>query len=66
MTWEENPQYRHSAIETNLSHVSQIPNWLYDRKNIIYDVSCIQKGKRLGHGNFGVVFEGKIHLGNAV
>ena len=48
---------------TNIDH---IPEWLQNRKDMIYDSSCIEKGKRLGDGNFGVVFEGKIRLGNAV
>ena len=42
------------------------PDWLQNRKEMIYATSCIEKGKRLGDGNFGVVFEGKIRLGNAV
>ena len=42
------------------------PDWLQNRKEMIYATSCIEIGKRLGDGNFGVVFEGKIRLGNAV
>ena len=43
-----------------------LPEWLQNRKEMIYDSSCIEMGKRLGDGNFGVVFQGKIRLGNAV
>ena len=48
------------------ANIDHIPEWLQNRKDMIYDASCIEKGKRLGDGNFGVVFEGKIRLGNAV
>jgi hypothetical protein len=43
-----------------------VPKWLCERNEMIYDTSCIEKGRQLGHGNFGTVFEGKIQLGNAV
>ena len=43
-----------------------LPEWLQNRKEMIYDSSCIEMGKRLDAGNFGVVFQGKIRLGNAV
>ena len=44
----------------------QLPDWLKKRPEMIYDTSCIEKGKELGHGNFGAVFEGRIRFGNAM
>ena len=43
-----------------------LPEWLQNRKEMIYDSSCIEMGEKLGDGNFGAVFQGKIRLGNAV
>ena len=56
-SWVPNPIFEPEEDEL-------LPEWLPD--NMIFDTSCIHGGKRLGHGNFGEVFEGKIILGNAV
>ena len=61
---ELNPVYSPSI--SSIGEDDDLPEWLHDRKEMIYDASCIEKGLKLGHGNFGTVFEGKIHLGNAV
>ena len=64
--WAENPNYSesNSFIEENEDQI--LPNWLLERNEMIYDTNCIEKGRQLGHGNYGAVFEGKIRLGNAV
>lgn len=43
-----------------------LPKWLIEKKEMIYDPRCIEKGKNSWHGYFGSVFEAKIRLGNAV
>ena len=64
--WVENPDYSGSESADEVDGDPLLPTWLLDRNEMIYDGSCIEKGRRLGGGNFGDVFEGKIRLGNAV
>lgn len=66
MKWEENPNYSESDSSDEVDGDPLLPKWLLDRNEMIYDTACIEKGRRLGGGNFGDVFEGKIRLGNAV
>ena len=68
----ENAENDDSSIMTNEKGVHkkeeniELPDWLKTRSDLIYDSSCVEKGKELGHGNFGSVFEGKIRFGNAM
>ena len=68
----ENAENNDSSISTNEKAVQEkaentdLPDWLKTRSELIYDSSCIEKGKELGHGNFGSVFEGRIRFGNAM
>ena len=68
----ENAENNDSSIMTNEMGVHkkaeniELPDWLKTRSDLIYDSSCVEKGKELGHGNFGSVFEGKIRFGNAM
>ena len=63
----DNPDYSLSSCESVLSKIEPIlPEWLRNKKDMIFDTGCITKGNKLGHGHFGAVFEGKIRLGNAV
>ena len=63
--WEENPL--HVSESFHASDEDQLlPSWLSERNDMIFDGSCILMGNKLGHGNFGAVFEGKIKLGSAM
>jgi hypothetical protein len=69
--WVANPEYSPSVSVTSESpsraeDAYVLPEWLRNKNEMIYDPSCIEKGRQLGHGHFGAVFEGKIHLRNAV
>ena len=64
--WAENPNYSESNSFIEESEDQMLPNWLLEKNEMIYDTGCIEKGRQLGHGNYGAVFEGKIRLGNAV
>ena len=66
MKWEENPNFSESDSSDEVDGDPLLPKWLLDRNEMIYDTACIEKGRRLGGGNFGDVFEGKIRLGNAM
>ena len=43
-----------------------IPTWLKVRSEMIYPPSSIKKEQKLGHGNYGTVFKGKLVQANAV
>ena len=66
LTLEKNPNYDTFRFDGTTDDDAFLPYWLREKNEMIYDTSCIEKGRRLGHGNFGTVFEGKIRLGNAV
>ena len=69
---QENAENNESSIKPNekgghkKAENIELPDWLKTRLDLIYDSSCIEKGKALGHGNFGSVFEGRIRFGNAM
>ena len=68
--WTNNQDYvsvnSEDNDECNDNIGNHLPNWLKTRPELIYDSSCIEKGEKLGSGNFGAVFEGKIRFGNAM
>ena len=43
-----------------------LPDWLKEKKDMIFSQDSIEKGIKLGSGYFGAVFKGKIIQGNAV
>ena len=66
MEWANNPNYSQSSSLEEPLDDPLLPGWLSENNEMIFDITCITKGRKLGHGNFGAVFEGKIQLGNAV
>ena len=42
------------------------PDWLRNRKEMIFPESTILKGQTLGKGQFGIVMKGALVLGNAM
>ena len=66
MKWVDNPNYSRSVSLVSTDDDPFLPNWLKQKNEMIYDTSCIERGRRLGQGNFGTVFEGKIRLGTAM
>ena len=51
--------------EVNQREESVLPNWLRNRKEMIFSESSIIKGQQLGKGQFGIVMKGVIIQGNA-
>ena len=43
-----------------------LPQWLRENPDMIYPERCVQKGQKLGKGQYGSVFEGKLTLGKIV
>ena len=67
--WVDNPEYVSTDTSSSQSIEEEdqmLPEWMRTRKEMIYDMSCITRGKELGHGEFGTVFQAQIRLQNAV
>ena len=66
-TWEKNSNYDYQEnLHQELQNESILPDWLEERKEMIFPSECIKKGKRIGQGQFGSVFKGLFTQGNAV
>ena len=68
-TWVNNPEYISTSSSSSqpMSEDDEIlPEWMRTRKDMIYHMSCITRGKELGHGQYGTVFQAQIRLQNAV
>ena len=67
VTWEKNSNYDYQEnLHQGFQNESILPDWLEERKEIIFPPECIKKGKRIGQGQFGSVFKGLFTQGNAV
>ena len=70
MIWRENLLYK--DVEANVEEFSSMaedwmfPNWLQEKKEMIFPRKSIVKGECIGRGQFGSVFKGKLIQGNAV
>ena len=68
--WEDNVLYK--DVESNMAEFSSnaedwmFPNWLHQKKEMIFPRKSIIKGECIGRGHFGCVFKGKLIQGNAV
>ena len=58
---DENEKEDFSFCDDNI-----FPDWLQNRKEMIFPESAILKGQKLGKGQFGVVMKGALILGNAM
>ena len=70
MKWESNELYDSKQSLDDEIHgdeeSSLLPEWLQERKEMIFPKYSITKGQQLGRGQFGSVFKGKLAQGNAV
>ena len=76
--WEDNEYYNSEGSERGnelqienedefaIHNHPMLPDWLKERKEMIFLQRCIEKGQKIGSGQFGIVFKGKLTLGNAV
>ena len=51
---------------TRQSNFACLPDWLQNRKEMIFPNTAVIKGQKLGKGQFGIVFKGALVQGNAV
>ena len=66
IVWKQNDLYESKqSLEKSEGHLC-LPDWLKDRSEMIFSKASIVKGKLLGKGQFGNVYKGKLHQGNAV
>ena len=66
IAWKENELYESKQSLAKSEAPSSWPDWLKDKKEMVFLKNSIVKGKLLGKGQFGVVYKGKLHQGNAV
>ena len=78
--WEKNKSYENDDSSTLLEDeikcnykgespvhcIPMVPDWVKNRKEMVYPQKCIKKGRQLGSGQFGAVFIGKLIQGTAV
>ena len=62
-TEDENKERTKTELEQG--DVVVIPNWLQNRKEMIFSESAVLKGQQLGKGQFGNVMKGVLLQGNA-
>ena len=66
IAWKENELYESKQSLAKSEAPSIWPDWLKDKKEMVFLKNSIVKGKLLGKGQFGNVYKGKLHQGNAV
>ena len=68
--WKANDLYDSkqslSLLDVDSSDLNGLPDWLRNRKEMIFSKNSIENGKLLGKGQFGNVYKGKFRHGNAV
>ena len=64
------PTNEENGIETKVDRAeaedSLLPDWLRERKEMIFPENTVVKGEQLGKGQFGVVLKGALVQGKAV
>ena len=66
IVWRQNTLYESKESLVKSEGPLCLPDWLRDRTEMIFSKSSIVKGELLGKGQFGNVYKGKLHQGNAV
>ena len=73
MRWNENAQYKRVKREGNETKNFcfededwMLPNWLQNKKEMIFYQSSVTIGDLLGRGQFGAVFKGRLVQGSSV
>ena len=65
--WATNESYVNTkSLLAEKSQSFPLPDWLIGKEEILFSQDCIEKEYKLGSGQFGTVFKGKIIQGNAV
>ena len=66
MSWESNDLYMSRSSDDEDNEEPFLPDWLKDRSEMIFKSSCVQKGQKLGSGQYGSVYKAKLIQGSAV
>ena len=63
---EERSEDEKVTEDSNFDDDNIFPEWLRNRKEMIFPKSAIIEGQKLGKGQFGIVMKGALVQGNAV
>ena len=63
---DENKFTYKTETESPVDGRPMVPDWLKNRKEMVYPQNCIERCRQLGSGQFGTVFMGKLVQGTAV
>ena len=63
---DENKFTYKTETESPVDCRPMVPDWLKNRKEMVYPQNCIERCRQLGSGQFGTVFMGKLVQGTAV
>ena len=66
IAWKENELYESNQSLAKSEGPTSLPNWFKDKREMVFLKNSIVKGKLVGKGQFGNVYKGKLHQGNAV
>ena len=66
IAWKENELYESKQSLAKSEAPPSWPDWLKDKKEMVFLKNSIVKGKLLGKEQFGNVYKGKLQQGNAV
>ena len=66
MKWESNSLYSSHSSEADCEEKDIYPEWLRKRKEMLFNSCNLERGQKLGCGNYGSVYKGKLLQGNAV
>ena len=66
MKWENNSLYSSHISEADCAQEEIYPDWLRKRKEMLFNSCNLERGQKLGCGNYGSVYKGKLSQGNAV
>ena len=64
------PSDEENKVETKIdltqAEDNMLPDWLRDRKEMLFPETAVIRGEQLGRGQFGVVLKGALIQGKAV
>ena len=66
MKWENDSMHNSESSEIVSKEDHSYPEWLTAKKEMIFSSNHLERGEKLGNGNYGSVYKGKLSQGKAV